>query len=262
MGYLEERFGLAGRVALVIGASSGLGAQLARALAGAGADLGLVARRADRLEELAGELTRAGRRACCAPADATRPEDLEAAVSRVEAELGPIDVLVNSAGVAELRRAELHPLEAWTRALEVNLTTAFLACQAVGRRWIRAGRGGRIVNVSSVMGSRGNPVHRTVSYVASKGGLDALTRQLAVEWAPHGIAVNALAPSYFPTEMTVAADTGRIPDDMRERMEQFTPMARVGRDGELDTALLFLTAPASTFVTGVVLPVDGGWTAW
>ena len=112
------------------------------------------------------------------------------------------------------------------------------------------------------MGSLGNPVHRSVSYTVSKSGLDGLTRQLAIEWARHGITVNALAPSYFPTEMTIDPRSGEVPPEHRERMEQFCPMQRLGCSGELETAVLFLAAPASSFVTGVVLPVDGGWSAW
>ena len=120
----------------------------------------------------------------------------------------------------------------------------------------------RIIFMGSAMGTMGNAAHRTTSYTAAKHGLHGLTRQFAIEWAQKGINVNAIAPSYFPTEMTVSPETGEIPDAMRERMEVFTPMGRTGRAGEIETAVLFLASPASSYVTGTIIPVDGGWTAW
>ncbi len=262
MSDLDTLFGQRGRVALVVGASSGIGTEAARALARAGAKVGLVARRADRLEEVARELDASGAKTCTAVADVTNTPEIETAFEAVESALGPVNVVVNSAGISQLRRAERHGRELWDPTIAVNLTAAFEISQAAGRRWIERGDGGRLIHVSSVMGRVGNAVHRAVGYTASKAGLDGLTRQLAIEWAPHGITVNALAPAYFPSEMTTDPETGEIPPAMRERMEQFTPLGRVGRPGELESAILFLAAPASTYVTGVVLPVDGGWTAW
>ncbi len=262
MGDLEQLFGLRDQVALVTGASSGLGSEVARALAKAGASVGLVARRKQRLDALAAELSARGVRCCVAPADVTRTEELKQALDRVEAELGPVQILVNGSGIAPLGRAENHTREKWDAALAVNLTAAFELCQLVGQRMIERGGGGRIIQISSLSGLFGNPVHRLVGYAASKGGLNSLTRQLAVEWAKHGITVNALAPFYFPTEMTIDPRTGEVPPEQRERMELFTPMGRLGRPGELESALLFLAAPASSYVTGVILPVDGGSGAW
>jgi gluconate 5-dehydrogenase len=259
---LDELFGLSGEVALVTGASSGLGTESARALARAGAAVGLVARRRDRLEAVARDLAALGAKTCVAPADVTRESEIETAVQAVERDLGPISVLVCGAGVAPLSRAEKHTREKWDHALAVNLTGPFLCAQSVGRRMIERGRGGRIIMLSSAIGSGANPVHKAVGYSATKAALSNLTRQLAVEWAPHGIRVNAVAPSYFPTEMTVDPRIGEVPPEQAERMRTFTPLGRLGRPGELETAILFLAAPASTYVTGAIVPVDGGWTAW
>ncbi len=262
MSQLLDLFGLADETALVVGASSGLGREAATALARAGARVGLVARRRERLAQTARELEKRRARTCVAPADVTDRSTLAPTLDRVEAELGPVGILVFAAGIAPLRRAERHPREQWDAALATNLTAAFDVAQAVGARMIEAGRQGRIILISSVMGLVGNAVHRAVGYVASKGGLTNLTRQLAVEWARHGITVNAVAPGYFPTELTLDPRSGEVPPDMRARMELFTPMGRLGRPGELETAILFLAAPASSYVTGAVIPVDGGWTAW
>lgn len=262
MSELEDLFSLRGQVALVTGASSGLSAQIARALAKAGANLGLVARRKDRLEALAQELQQKGVRTCVAPADVTKTHELTAALDRVEAELGPLDLLVNGAGVAPLSRAEKHTRDKWDQALALNLTAAFEASQLVARRWIERKRGGRIIQVSSVIGFGGNPVHKAVGYSASKGALNNLTRHLAIEWAPYGIAVNALAPSYFPTEMTIDPRHGDVSPEQQEAMRRFTPMDRLGRLEEIETAVLYLASPRSSYTTGAVVTVDGGWTAW
>jgi gluconate 5-dehydrogenase len=259
---LEEMFGLAGRVALVTGASSGLGAEAARALARAGADVGLVARRTERLEALAREFEEHGVRTCPAAADVTSREAQTAALDQVESRLGPVEIAVCAAGIAPLGRAERHPRAKWDAALAVNLTAAWETSQLVGARMIERGRGGCLIHISSVMGSGGNPVHRAVGYAATKGAQHNLVRHLAVEWARHGIRVNAIAPSYFPTEMTVDPKLGDIAEDQKDRMRSFTPMDRVGRPGEIESAVVFLAAPASSFVTGAIVPVDGGWTAW
>lgn len=259
---LEALFGLRGKVALVAGASSGLGAEAARALAKAGADVGLVARRKDRIESLAHELAALGVRAYAAPADVTVTDEIRNAVDGVERELGPVEILVNSAGIAPLGRAEKHRREKWDAAVAVNLTAAFELSQVVGERMIERGRGGRIIHVTSVMGAGANAVHRAVGYTATKHGMHGLVRQLAIEWARFGITVNAVAPAYFPTEMTVDPSLGDVAEDQKERMRTFTPLDRLGRPGELETAILFLAAPGSSFVTGAIVPVDGGWTAW
>lgn len=258
---LESLFGLSGRTVLVVGASSGLGAEAASALASAGANVGLVARRRDRLAAIADDLRSGGVRAHATVADVTDRASMQHAIEEVEQELGNIWGLVYAAGVAPLGRAERHRREDWDRVVAVNQTGAFEVAQLVGARMIERSRGGRIVLVSSVAGVGGSPVHRFVGYSASKGAVNQLVRHLAVEWAQHAITVNAVAPAYFPTEMTIDR-SGTVPDAMRARIEQFTPMGRLGNSGETQTAFCFLMAPASSYVTGAIVPVDGGWSAW
>ena len=259
---LERLFGLRGKVALVTGASGGLGKEFARGLAMAGADVAVVARRLERLQETAAELAGFGVRAHAVRADLRCAAQIEAAVDEVRDALGAVDILVNNAGIAPVGRAERHDLEKWRQALDVNLTAVFLCCQHVGRQMIERGEGGRIINISSVLGEGANSVHRTVGYAATKGAVTNLTKQLAVEWAPHGITVNALAPSWFPTDMITDPRLGRVHDDQRARMEQLTPLARLGREGELLGAVIYLASPSASYVTGTVLHVDGGWRAW
>ncbi len=263
MTHLESMFGLKGQVALVTGASSGLGTHAARALAKAGADVALVARREDRLKALASELEPLGVKAAAIPADVTDRGQIEAAFDETERQLGPVSVLLHGAGVAKLRRAERHTRDEWDQVMAIDLTAAFELSQIFANRMIdRGDSAGRIIYLSSVMGLVANSVHRCVSYQAAKHGVHGLTRQLAIEWARHGITVNAVAPSYFPTEMTVDPRTGDIPTEMRERMELMTPMGRTGKLEEIEPAIVFLASPMSTYVTGSVVPVDGGWTAW
>lgn len=260
--HLEALFGLRGKVALVTGASSGLGVEFAKGLAMAGAAVALVARRVERLTALATTLETMGVRAQAVQADLRQEAQIDAALQHITDTLGPIDILVNNAGVAPVGRAERHTLDKWQQALEVNLTAVFLCCQKVGSQMIARGQGGRIINISSVLGEGANSVHKTVGYAATKGAVTNMTRQLAVEWASYGITVNALAPSWFPTEMLLDPRLGRVHEAQQARMETFTPMGRLGKEGELLGAIIFLASPASSYVTGTVLHVDGGWRAW
>src|SRR5438128_4426864 len=221
--HLDQLFGLHGKVALVTGASSGLGIEFAQGLAMAGADVAIVARRLERLQAVAKQLEAFGVRALAVPADLREEAQIEAALQQIQDTLGPIDILVNNAGVAPVSRAERHALDKWQQALEINLTAVFLCCQKVGQQMIARGQGGRIINISSVLGEGANAIHKTVGYAATKGAVTNMTRQLAVEWAPYGITVNALAPSWFPTEMITDPHRGRVHDEQQARIELVTP---------------------------------------
>jgi NAD(P)-dependent dehydrogenase (short-subunit alcohol dehydrogenase family) len=247
-------------VGLVTGASSGLGVECAKALALAGADVVLAARRGERLNKLAGELNQSyGVRTLAVGTDVADEAQLDALVSRAQGELGLVDILVNNAGIALTGRAETFSREAWESTLAVNLSAPMMLSQRVARALIEAKKPGRIINITSVLGSFGSSVYRLSAYAASKGALTNLTRQLAIEWAPYGILVNAIAPGWIPTEAT---EGGIAKPVNRERMELFTPMGRLGRAEEIRGAVIFLAGPAASFVTGSVVSVDGGYQAW
>ena len=246
-------FRLDGKVAIVTGASSGLGERMARVLAAAGARVVVAARRVDRLKALAEELGDAALPVAC---DVSVDDDLARLLATATQELGPVDVLVNNAGIGNPTPAEHEAPEQFRDIVGVNLHAVFVLSQLVGRQMLERGSG-VIVNVASVLGLVASGQIPQASYVAAKHGVVGITKELAVQWARQGVRVNAIAPGWFPSEMTTELfETEAGTNWIRRR----TPMGRGGEAHELDGALLFLASDASTFVTGQVLAVDGGWT--
>src|SRR5579875_3555604 len=244
------RFRLDQRVVLLTGASSGIGAHLARTLSAAGARVVLAARRVERLQGLAAELPGSLAIRC----DVADDTDLTLLVDQTLQACGRIDVLVNNAGSTEVVAAEEQDPEEFRRIVAVNLTAPFLLTRLVARHMLDSG-GGVVVNIASILGLRGVGQIPQAGYAASKGGLVNLTRELAAQWARRGIRVNAIAPAWFLTEMT----DEMFGDEGGQRwIRRRTPMGRPGELDELDGALLFLASDASAYVTGQVLAVDGG----
>lgn len=249
-----ELFDLTGRVALVTGASSGFGARAARLLSSAGAHVVLAARRASRLEALAASLPSATVAAC----DVTDDDDVARAVATCWDQAGGLDVVVSSAGVAEEPPALELTTEHFDHIVGVNLVGAFRVATRAAASMVEAGRPGTIIHVSSILARVGLGMIPSTAYAASKGGLEAMTRELAVQWAPHDIRVNCLAPGFFPSELTEELFSH---ERGRDLVRQHTPLGRTGAPADLDGALLLLAGDASGFTTGQVLVVDGGWTA-
>jgi NAD(P)-dependent dehydrogenase (short-subunit alcohol dehydrogenase family) len=253
-----DLFDLSGRAAIVTGGGRGIGRQMATALAEMGAGVVVCSRKLDRCEEAAAELSALGVRALAMRCDAREPREVAAVVRRTADELGGVDILVNNAGATWGAPPEEVPLESWRKVVDVNLTGAFSFCQEAGRAMI-AGGGGRILNVVSIAGLRGFPaeVVDAIPYNASKGGVIALTRDLACKWARHGIRVNALAPGWFPSDMSAG-----VLGDRRDAIVSRIPLGRLGGPDDLKGAVAFLASGASDFVTGQTLVVDGGESAW
>lgn len=245
---------LAGKVAWVTGASRGLGRAVAVGLAAAGARLAVTARDEGRLASLRAEIERDHGEALVVVASVADVDEVTAAAERIRATWGRLDVLVNNAGISpSMTRSEEVPADEWREVLDVNLSGAFFCAQAVARAM---GPGGSIVNVSSVHGSVGMP--RLAAYSATKGGIEALTRTLALEWADRSIRVNALAPGYIETDMTAGL---RANDRWRQRLLDAIPLGRFATEADLVPAVVYLASDASSYMTGTTMTLDGGWTA-
>jgi len=250
-----ETLRLDGKVAIVTGASRGLGRVMALALAEAGADVGLAARSKPDLEETAHQVEALGRRALVVPTDVTLLSAVEALMTQAVGTLGRLDIVINNSGVAHVAPlAEMDPVE-WQRIIDTNLTGVFNGCRAAAPHLI-ARKSGKVINVASALAQAGLPGY--TAYAASKGGIISLTRALAVEWARYNVQVNALAPGWFVTPMNQDAFTD---PKTRERLLRDVPMRRTGRLEEVGPLTVYLASSASDFMTGQTIFLDGGHTA-
>ncbi|WP_417462037.1 SDR family NAD(P)-dependent oxidoreductase [Kordiimonas sp.] len=250
--FINDLFGLEGQVALVAGASSGIGAEFARALASAGADVVLGARRADRIEALANDIASAtGRRTLAVALDVTDRASIEAAFEKAKAELGVPTIVCNNAGIARPNWALEDSEEDWDATMNTNLKGMWRVGQIAAKAMLENGKGGSIINTASILGLGVGP--QQLTYATSKAGVVQMTRAMAIEWQRWGIRVNALCPGYFKTEINDAF----LDSDLGQQMLAQSPAKRAGKLAELVPAMLMLASPASSFTTGVALPVDG-----
>ena len=255
---VKKAFDLGGRKAIVTGGSRGLGLQIAEALGEMGAELVIAARKPEELDQAVMHLAAQGVKAHGIPADLGRPEGVSRLADAALERLGHCDILVNNAGATWGAPAEDHPLEAWLKLLNLNLTGMFLLTQAIGKRSMIPRGYGRVLNLASIAGLRGSTGEgsQTIAYNTTKGGVVNFTRALAGEWGPHGITVNALAPGFFPSKMTQAT-LDKIGEDIKAR----TPLRRLGDCEDLKGAAVLFCSDAGKHITGQILAVDGGMTA-
>ena len=250
---MSDLFDLDGRVALVTGASQGLGQRFARVLAERGAKVALAARQVEKLDALKAEIEAQGGRASAVGLDVTEASSIAACLDQAAAELGPLDILVNNAGVAVSKPVLDQTETDWDRVVGTNLKGAFFMAQAAARRMTERGQGGTIVNIASVLALE--VIGHLAPYAASKGGIWQVTRTMALELARHGIRVNALAPGYIETDINrdfLQSETG-------QQMVKKIPQRRFGEPEDLDGALLLLASDAGRYITGSVIVVDGGF---
>ena len=249
-------FSLKGRVAVISGASSGLGKQMAKGFAEAGADLVILARRIEKLEELKAELEAKGAKVLAVKCDVTSTEDIDNAAKVAEETYGKVDILVNCAGSSKDKGVLDMNDEEWDFTIATDETSVFKMTRAFGNI-MKKNHYGRVINIASMYGMVGNTEIPTIAYHTSKGGVVNFTRAAAAELAPHGITVNCICPGYFYTELTTAVlDT----DMFKAFADSHVPMKRYGKEGELNAGAIFLASDEASYVTGVILPIDGGYT--
>ncbi len=254
MATVKQLFDLSGKVALISGGSRGLGLQIAEALGEQGATLALAARKADELESAVAHLAGLGVSAHAFPADLRTAEAAADLAGAVMARLGRIDILVNNAGATWGAAAEDHTPEAWRRVMSLNVDGLFYLSQEAGRRWMIPNRQGRIINIASVAGLKGNAGPTgTIAYNTSKGAVVHHTRALAAEWGKYGITVNAIAPGWFPSRMTAGTLGNRV-DEFAAR----APLGKIGNDSDLKGAAVLFASAAGGHITGQTVAIDGG----
>ena len=255
---MKNYFDLTGQVALVTGCSSGLGVQMAKALANQGAKIVALARRKEMVDAVAAEITKEfGVEAIGISCDITDTDRVNAAVDEILAKFGRIDILINNAGTGAVAPAEDITDAQFNGELNVDLGGTFKVSRAVAKKAMLPAKYGRIINIASMYGLVGNKVAGCAPYHAAKGGVVNLTRALASEWSSKGINVNAICPGYFYTPLTKETLDS---DFFQQNAKTMIPAERYGNEGELDTAAIFLASPASSYVTGIMVPVDGGYT--
>ncbi|MBQ1328391.1 MAG: SDR family oxidoreductase [Eubacterium sp.] len=256
---MNNFFDLTGQVAVVTGASTGLGVQMAKALASQGAKIVCLARRQNLIDEVAKELTDTyGVEAVGIKCDITDTERVNEVVDEILAKFGRIDILINNAGTGAVAPAEDITDEQFENELNIDLFGTFKMARAIAKKAMIPAKYGRVINIASMYGLVGNKVAPASPYHAAKGGVVNLTRALAAEWGKYGITVNAICPGYFYSPLTKETLDS---DFFQANAKAFIPLERYGNEGELDTAALFLSSPKTTYVTGVALPVDGGYTS-
>ena len=249
-----DKFRIDSKVAVVTGGTKGIGKAIALALAEAGADIAVVSRKED--QDIEGTVLSLGRRYLHHSADLTQRKETRKVITAVMEAMGNVDILVNNAGIIRRSPAEAYSERDWDATLEIDLAAPYILSQAAGRIMLKKGRG-KIINIASVLAFQGGA--NVAAYAASKHGVSGLTKSLANEWAGKGINVNALAPGFFATELTEALQKDR---ERSRSITGRTPAGRWGKVEDIAGAAVFLASPASDFVHGVIIPVDGGWMAW
>ena len=249
-------FNLKGRVAAITGASSGLGKQMARAFAEQGADIVIMARRLEKLEELKEELSKKGAKVLPIECDVTKVDDVKKAARVAELTYGKVDILVNCAGSAKNAGVLDMTDEEWDFTIQTDMDSVFYVTREFGKI-MKKNHYGRIINIASMYGMVGNMAMGTIAYHTSKGGVINFTRAAAAELAKEGITVNAICPGYFDTELTHET---LITPEFTQYMQSTVPLGRYGKEGELNVGAIFFASDEASYVTGVILPIDGGYT--
>lgn len=258
MATVKELMSLDGRVSVVTGGATGLGLQMATGLAEAGSHIVVCSRKLENCEQAAHELEKLGVTALAVAADVTKPDQVEGVKDQTLRKFGRADVLVNNAGRAWVAPPEEMPLDRWQQVMDLNVTAPFICSQVFGREMIRAKRGS-IINIASISGLRGRDprAYNSVVYSTSKGALVNFTRDLAVKWAQHGIRVNCICPGFFVTPLNV-----KLYERNKEQIDSRIPLGHTGGPDDLKGIAVLLASDASGFITGAIIPVDGGTIAW